>query len=1065
MYRSHIIALCCFVLLLVLHARVYSGFHLTANAYDSEPFHRYTATPPVSIVIPVKVQDNGGASSTVYFGVHSSATYCLDANLGEVELPPPPPIGAFEVRLVNPRGYDSCTGEGQWLDLRPYVGTQTDTFLVKFQPSRSGGYPITFSWSPNLGTYFSGSVMLKDLFSGIIVNVDMKAQTSYSLTLEPVNSLFIIASNPNNISNGPIVQIDRWNVGATSATLFSQIVPNGRQTFAWFEWGTTDSLEHATPYVDVGNSETVILHRDTVKGLLPNTMYHFRAAASNSSGTAYGMVYSFMTADSGSSGGGSGHIEVPLFIRNNDSVTRKLTFGFDPAATRCIDTQLGEYEYPPSPPAEIFDARFIDPRGFSECMGVGIPIDYRPFPPDGESDTFLVKVQPGNTGYPLLFHWSAGLDAYFSRLHLVDLFGGIIYNVDMLTTTSLLVTNSAIDKLYILAFPKPFSGVPPTVITKYAEVLSPSSARLHGIVSTNGSATEAWFEWGTSPMYGHATPMLYFDDGIMNQPYSTILNGLLPNTTYHFRAVARNISGTSYGDDHSFITGDNRGNFISVPLIISDSEETDSLFFGVHPEATFCTDTALGEYPLPPVPPTGVFDVRFVNPRGENNLCFDQGLKVDLRPLMFCLPEPCTLQVDTYLVRFQPSLDGERMMFVRWPDLHPFYGGPVILQYRVINEFPVVIDMMEQNSAVIPTRMLSHFTIIAANPLPEFPPPPPGEGTPFIYSVRDVPFDQGGRVSVRWSASSFDVNEHIIPFYSIWRATPEFAKVSSPLISLQDVTPEFKGPGHRLIPMNGHDYAWEFVGVEPAHQFTRYAFTAPTLYDSMAGTDGKHYFLVSAHTYDPNVFYDSNVDSGYSVDNLRPQPPRNLRIGYLPGFEGDVFTWNSSPDEDVAYYLIFYSETQNFEIESAILMGQSTDTIALSPGPSIAGYFAVCAQDIHGNLSDKSNEVGSGVDNVATSKGVPDIFALSQNYPNPFNPSTTFSFDLPQEGFVVLKIFNPLGQEVRTLVNSHFAAGRYSVDFDGTGLQSGVYFYQLTVTSQETGSILFRDVKKFLLLK
>lgn len=75
---------------------------------------------------------------------------------------------------------------------------------------------------------------------------------------------------------------------------------------------------------------------------------------------------------------------------------------------------------------------------------------------------------------------------------------------------------------------------------------------------------------------------------------------------------------------------------------------------------------------------------------------------------------------------------------------------------------------------------------------------------------------------------------------------------------------------------------------------------------------------------------------------------------------------------------------------------------------------------------------------------IPRVFRLDQNYPNPFNPVTTIQFDIPKASFVTMKVYNVLGQEVETLVNEHKEAGRYEVEFDGSKLTSGVYFYRLT---------------------
>ena len=88
----------------------------------------------------------------------------------------------------------------------------------------------------------------------------------------------------------------------------------------------------------------------------------------------------------------------------------------------------------------------------------------------------------------------------------------------------------------------------------------------------------------------------------------------------------------------------------------------------------------------------------------------------------------------------------------------------------------------------------------------------------------------------------------------------------------------------------------------------------------------------------------------------------------------------------------------------------------------------------------------------------PQAFYLSQNYPNPFNPSTIINYQLPISSRVILKVFDVLGNEVKTLVNEEKPAGDYKVKFDGIGLSSGVYFYQLK-------SVEFVQTKKMLLIK
>jgi hypothetical protein len=88
----------------------------------------------------------------------------------------------------------------------------------------------------------------------------------------------------------------------------------------------------------------------------------------------------------------------------------------------------------------------------------------------------------------------------------------------------------------------------------------------------------------------------------------------------------------------------------------------------------------------------------------------------------------------------------------------------------------------------------------------------------------------------------------------------------------------------------------------------------------------------------------------------------------------------------------------------------------------------------------------------------PTHFTLYQNYPNPFNPSTTISYELPQNVDVSLSVFNILGQEVLRLVNDKQSAGFHNVQVDGSSLSSGLYFYRL-----KAGSYLV--TKKFIILR
>jgi hypothetical protein len=89
---------------------------------------------------------------------------------------------------------------------------------------------------------------------------------------------------------------------------------------------------------------------------------------------------------------------------------------------------------------------------------------------------------------------------------------------------------------------------------------------------------------------------------------------------------------------------------------------------------------------------------------------------------------------------------------------------------------------------------------------------------------------------------------------------------------------------------------------------------------------------------------------------------------------------------------------------------------------------------------------------------LPELPYLDQNYPNPFNPSTSIQYAISNRQFVTLKVYDILGNEITTLVNEEKPTGEYEIEFDGSKLPSGIYFYQLKAGN-------FVETKKMILLK
>jgi hypothetical protein len=110
------------------------------------------------------------------------------------------------------------------------------------------------------------------------------------------------------------------------------------------------------------------------------------------------------------------------------------------------------------------------------------------------------------------------------------------------------------------------------------------------------------------------------------------------------------------------------------------------------------------------------------------------------------------------------------------------------------------------------------------------------------------------------------------------------------------------------------------------------------------------------------------------------------------------------------------------------------------------------------------------VSGVAPTTDAPQEYSLEQNFPNPFNPSTVINYTLPYVSRVKLRIYNVLGQEVSSLVNSIQSSGRQSARWsadnnDGYSLPSGIYYYKLEAVSLDDPTKSLNQVRKMIYLK
>lgn len=175
-----------------------------------------------------------------------------------------------------------------------------------------------------------------------------------------------------------------------------------------------------------------------------------------------------------------------------------------------------------------------------------------------------------------------------------------------------------------------------------------------------------------------------------------------------------------------------------------------------------------------------------------------------------------------------------------------------------------------------------------------------------------------------------------------------------------------------------------------------------------------------------------------------------------------MFSYYSKDDSIVSVPIIIPSHVPN-PVNRNYSVSKQMDTTLLKNGFTFNYRFT--AKD-KGIIPEYTNSPDSGYYqcvwqdpvNVTSVSKKPVIFSLSQNYPNPFNPTTKIKFQLPQMSKVKLTVYDVLGRELKTLVSEEKPAGTYEVEFDGTNLPSGVYFYRI-----EAGQ--YTATKKLILLK
>ena len=208
--------------------------------------------------------------------------------------------------------------------------------------------------------------------------------------------------------------------------------------------------------------------------------------------------------------------------------------------------------------------------------------------------------------------------------------------------------------------------------------------------------------------------------------------------------------------------------------------------------------------------------------------------------------------------------------------------------------------------------------------------------------------------------------------------------------------------------------------------------------------DGKiiHKFSVSSLFDKPIKTENLNPENGAMVED------RDTYLRWVPMADADFYTIQIAEDEGF---------TQG--LEEVISSERSAQVSDLSDNKDY--YWRVKSTNQYGESEwSEASSFSTGMA-TTTSQEVsqqPENFSLSQNYPNPFNPTTQIKYDVGNAGDVKLTVYNALGQQVKTLVDTKKNKGTYTTTFDATDLPSGIYYYEFKTAN-------FSEVKPMTLIK
>src|SRR5262245_31572452 len=188
----------------------------------------------------------------------------------------------------------------------------------------------------------------------------------------------------------------------------------------------------------------------------------------------------------------------------------------------------------------------------------------------------------------------------------------------------------------------------------------------------------------------------------------------------------------------------------------------------------------------------------------------------------------------------------------------------------------------------------------------------PDPNVPHITKIRDVPNDQGGKVFITWTKSGLDVTGGAVSGYTVWRLVPPAGLIAhTAALAALPGDPARVRRELRVRPNGATDIDyWEALATLPAQRLPGYGYTAATPQDSLPDSNPLFTYRITATTGNVDVFFDSDPDSGYSVDNIPPQGLQGLTASWSAG--SAQLHWQANTDPDLEHYAVYRGEDPAF---------------------------------------------------------------------------------------------------------------------------------------------------------